>query len=156
MKVLKTMITIAIVLGIFYPQSNVKVLNNKKEIGNISKIEKNDMRIETTVVGIENDTMQTNQKSGKKTINCYNGNHLLWSVSVMGRFNYNGKTSFCVSSSVSTYTNHSAWKVTNKYAWNTENQAFASATGVRNLLGIPVQFITKKISLTCSPNGQLY
>lgn len=95
-------------------------------------------------------------KSGSKTVNVKDANNnTLWSLTVYGEFLYDGYTSSCSSSSISTNVNNSNWKITNSYASKTSNSALGHATGKQYTLGIVINTIEKNVSLTCSKNGTL-
>ena len=95
-------------------------------------------------------------KSGSKTVNVKDANNnTLWSLTVYGNFLYDGYTSSCTSSSISTSVNNSNWKITNAYASKTSNSALGYATGKQYTLGVVINTIEKSISLTCNKNGTL-
>ncbi len=80
-----------------------------------------------------------------------------WSVTVKGTFNYNGTTSSCTSSSVSTANYSSTWKLSNKKASKSGATASASVTAKQyHSNGTTVlKTINKTVNLTCDKNGRL-
>lgn len=74
------------------------------------------------------------EKSGRKT-NTYKSSSgkIIWSVTVKGSFTFNGKTSSCTSSSVTTSCPGAGWKITSSSANKSGATASASATA-KNIL----------------------
>lgn len=113
-------------------------------------------RFETIITEEPSSTFSASTKRGTKTVNMYNGNTILWSVSVTGTFTYGRGTSKATSSKVSTSVNDSAWKITNSTSSYSGNSAKATAVAKRYLIGIPLQTITKNVELRCDSSGNLY
>ena len=109
----------------------------------------------TEEIIIEEAQTKSSEKSGKKTVNYYNGSSLLWSVTVHGTFQYGNNTSKCISATVSTTINNSSWRVANKKAYKENNTAIAEAT-VQMQIGIyTIQTINRQVKLSCSNTGKL-
>ena len=94
-------------------------------------------------------------KTGRKTVNKYNGNSLLWSITVIGSFTYGNGTSRAIISSVSTSTYNSSWVIDNVRAWVSGNTAYGSARGRRFFGPLPINTVMGEVALTCSPTGLL-
>lgn len=151
MKIIKKLIIFSMIFYATFTTLNVKASANQNTIVTIEK--HNGYIVETTISEEINFT-RASQKSGTKTVNYYNGNTLLWSVSVRGTFNY-GQSSSCISSIVNAYSNDSNWKITNSSSWKSSNTAYASANGTRYFIGISMQTISRTVSLSCSSSGVL-
>lgn len=94
--------------------------------------------------------------SASKTTEYKNSSgNTLWYVKVTGSFTYDGSTSKCNSASISAGSYNSAWKVSDRSSSTSGNTAIATATGTRYRNSLPVQSITKSVSLSCSKNGAL-
>lgn len=95
-------------------------------------------------------------KSGTKTVNYRNAaGNIVWSVSVHGNFTYNGSTSSCTSSTVSTTCPSSVWRIISKSARKSGSVAIGEATAKLYSNGIPIQTLTREVRLTCSKSGTL-
>lgn len=151
-RILKIIILSLIVCMI--PFHNVKALENNTSY--IEEIFDDGSYIEITI-----DEGNTNTRSSitKKKTATYKGSSgiVYWSVTVQGTFNYNGKTSTCTSSSVSTANYSSVWKLSNKKASRSGAIASASVTAKQyHSNGTTVlQTINKTVKLTCDKNGNL-
>lgn len=93
--------------------------------------------------------------AGSKKVSYKHNDTVLWTVTVNGKFTYNGISATCTNSTVETTCPSSAWKITNKSSSKSANKAIASATGKNYLLGICIQTVSKTVTLTCSTNGKL-
>lgn len=94
----------------------------------------------------------------KKTASFKDSNgKVLWSVTVTGTFNYNGKTSTCTNSSVTTSNNSLTWKLSNAKASKSGNTANASVTAKQYHSDgkTVIRTINKTVKLTCDKNGKL-
>lgn len=114
--------------------------------------------IETTIT--ENSSpniFATNStKNGKKTSTYKNSDgKTLWSITVNGAFSYNGTSSKCTSSSITTTCPDTNWKLSNKSANKSDATAIATATAKRYVGSTCVQTITRSVRLTCSKTGTL-
>ena len=96
------------------------------------------------------------KKSGRKT-NTYKNNSgkIIWSVTVKGSYTFNGKTSSCTSSSVTTSCPGAGWKITSSSANKSGATASASATAKKYIDGKCINTITRTVKLTCSKSGKL-
>lgn len=74
----------------------------------------------------------------------------MWSISVTGTFSYNGSSCTCTKATVSTTKPSSMWSLSNKKASKSGNKAIASVTG-----HAPGVTVTRTVTLTCSPSGNL-
>lgn len=98
----------------------------------------------------------TSTKSGKKTSSHKDSSgKIFWTVTVNGTFSYNGTSSKCTSSTVSTTCPSSIWKLTNKSASKSGATATASAIAKRYTNNIITKTINRSVSLTCSKTGKL-
>lgn len=80
----------------------------------------------------------------------------LWSVTVKGTFTYNGSTSTCTSSSVSTKNYSTTWKLSNATSSKSGATASASVTAKQyHSNGTVLRTINKTVKLTCDKNGNL-
>lgn len=93
--------------------------------------------------------------SGSKKVSYKHDDTVLWTVTVKGKFTYNGNSATCTSSTVETTCPSSAWKISKKSSSKSANKAIASATGKNYLLGVCIQTVSKTVTLTCSANGKL-
>ena len=88
-----------------------------------------------------------------KTLGAYNSaGKELWTVTLKATFNYNGSTSYASASSVSTSVN-SSWLILSKHTKRALNTATGQATARLSIAGMPVQQVTKTVTLTCNKNG---
>lgn len=101
-------------------------------------------------------TRATNTKTAKKTSNFKNaGGTTLWSVTVTGTFTYNGSTSSCTKSEVSTKIYQSSWKISSSSSSKSGNKATAKATAKCYLDGTVISTNSKTVTLTCDKNRKL-
>ena len=164
MKLMKTKIyfcilsLLSLLFGPYYfvhaqtPQSSVQIISHE--------FLPDGTRLEIIIEEIEMVNMlynvsSLNSKTGKKTLNRYSGDTLLWSITVTGSFTYGNGTSKATTSSVSTTTHSSTWVVDNKKSWVSGNTAFASARGRLYFGPVVIKTIISEISLSCSPTGVL-
>lgn len=98
----------------------------------------------------------TQKKTGRKT-NTYKSSSgkIIWSVTVKGSFTFNGKTSSCTSSTVTTSCPGAGWKITNSSANKSGATASASATAKKYIDGKCINTIARTVKLTCSKSGNL-
>lgn len=110
--------------------------------------------IEVIDLNVMTRSIQT--KTAKKTGTYKNTNgQVLWSVTVTGTFTYNGSTSSCTKSTVSTSVVDNTWKIASSSSSKTGNKASAVATAKYYVGGTVVSTQTKTITLTCSQTGVL-
>lgn len=148
----KIKILLILILLVSFCSINIKATST--QITNVTISNENGFVVET-IITEDIDIARVNQKSGTKTVNYYNGNTLLWSVSVRGKFNFTGNSSSCISSNASGSSNHSDWKVSDLSAWSSGNTAYASGTGKKYYMGISTQTVKRTVSLKCSSTGIL-
>lgn len=80
----------------------------------------------------------------------------LWSITVNGKFTYNGKSATCTSSTYSKANYSTSWKLSNAKASKNGAAASASITAKQyHQNGSLQKTIDKTVKLTCSPNGSL-
>ena len=80
----------------------------------------------------------------------------MWTVTVIGTFEYDGSHSTCTTSSVSTTVSSSYWKISSKSATKSGSSATAKATGQRYNNGVVVETHTESVTLVCGSDGTLY
>ena len=99
----------------------------------------------------------TSTKSGKRTWSHKSSSgSTLCSVTVNGKISYNGTSSKCTSSTISTSCPSSSWKLSNKSASKSGATATASAVARKYKNGSVAQTLKPSVSLTCSKTGKLY
>lgn len=107
--------------------------------------------IVTTTENVQSSlTRTTQQKSGSKTYEYYQGSVCEWTFTIKGTFTFDGTTAKASSPSCSTSINVTGWTCTNKNATASGNSITGSATMKKS--GVP-KSIT--LTLTCSPTGTL-
>lgn len=139
----KILVSILLVLGLVF--------------SNMTSIYANSCYYEETIEIIEeNMTRSTSTKTAKKTGTYKNSSGAVqWSVTVTGTFSYNGSTSSCTKSTVSTEITNTSWKVSSSSASKSGNKATAHATMKCYLLGNVIDTVSKTVTLTCDQNGNL-
>ena len=133
-----------------------KPTNNPLKVIGETLNENSKYRFETIITEEKLSTFSVSTKSGTKTVNLYNGDTILWSISVTGTFTYGNGTSKATSAKVTTNVFSSAWKITDSSSSYSGNSAKATAVAKRYLLGIPLETITKNVELICDSSGNLY
>ena len=90
----------------------------------------------------------------EKQIKYYNANNeLQWTMKLFGTFTYNGVSATCTSATVSYTISESSWHYDSSTSSASGNTAYGTLTMVKKFLGIPVNTITKSLTITCDPNG---
>ena len=98
----------------------------------------------------------TSTKYGHKTATYKSSSgNTIWTITVSGIFTYNGKSSKCTKSTVTTTCVNSNWKITNKSSKKVDSTATASATATKYTNKVAVQTIKRAVSLSCSKSGKL-
>lgn len=82
-------------------------------------------------------------------------NEVLWSATLTGKFTYNGSSSSCTDSSISTTFNSSAWKLSSSSASKSGSTASGSATAKCYFVGVAVGSKTVSLTINCDKNGNL-
>ena len=101
-------------------------------------------------------TRTTNTKSGSKKATYYSASNVaLWNVTVSGKFSYTGSSAVCTSSTVTSESLNSAWKLSNKSSSKSRATASATATYKQYVNGIAKNTTSKTVTLTCSNKGVL-
>ena len=104
----------------------------------------------------ESITRTTSTKIAKKTGSYKNSSGtVLWSVTVTGTFSYNGSTSSCTKSVVSTHINNSRWSISKSSSSKSGNKATATAIAKCTSDGAVVSTVSKTVTLTCDKDGNL-
>lgn len=131
---------------------------------NASAFETNPTRVELengyyleTVITTNHTQARSSIRSGTKTATYKDINgKALWSITVNGKFTYNGKSVTCTNSTYSKANYSTSWKLSNAKA--SKNGATASAS-IRakqyHQNGSILKTIDKTVKLTCSPTGSL-
>jgi len=92
-----------------------------------------------------------------KTLTYKNGNgKIILTIKITGKFTWNGKTSKCLSSNVTTNTYSKNWKIENQYAKKYGSTAEAHVTAKLYQGSKVVQTVSKNVTLTCSKNGSFH
>lgn len=115
--------------------------------------------IETTIETVSSINLfaATSTKSGKKTsVHKGSSGEIYWSVTVNGNFSYNGSSSKCTSSTISTTCPSKLWKLSNKSSSKSGATATASVVAKRYTNVPTTKTIKRSVSLTCSKTGKLY
>ena len=99
-------------------------------------------------------TAKTTQTKSKTVYYKNAKGDVLWYVKVVGTFSYGNGSAKCTKATVVAESYRKAWKISNKSASKTGNKARATATGKRYFNGVPVDSITKTVTLKCSPTGE--
>lgn len=113
--------------------------------------------IETIIVS-DNAPTKATTRSGKKT-STFKGSDgtAMWSITVNGKFTYNGKSATCTSSIYSKADYSISWKLSNAKASKGGATASASVTAKQyHQNGSVLRTINRTVKLTCSPTGSLY
>ena len=101
-------------------------------------------------------TRATSTKTAKKAGSHKNASGtVLWSVTVTGTFTYNGTTSSCTKSVVSTSVSNFNWKISSSSSSKSGNKATATATAKCFYDGSMISTTSKTVTLTCDKNGNL-
>jgi hypothetical protein len=152
---IKLKIVILMLLLLYIPISNVNALENAQQNTYIEKTFDDGSYIEITIEYDDLYTRSTTTKSKTATYKSENGTSL-WSVTVKGTFTYDGSTSICTSSSVSTNNYSTSWKLSNAKSWKSGITANASVTAKQyHQDGTVLRTINKTVKLTCDKNGNL-
>lgn len=110
----------------------------------------------TTISYANSSDLRASTRTGSKTTTYKSSSgESLWSVTVTGSFSYTGTSSTCTSSSVSATAYSSSWKITNSSSSKSGNSAVATATATQYRSFIPIDSISKTVTLTCSSSGSL-
>lgn len=95
----------------------------------------------------------TKNTSATKTISQKTSSgSVLWSFKITASFTYNGTTSSCTSASYS-YTDSSAWSLSNMSISRSGNTATGKVTAREKFLGITIYTAERTLTLKCSASG---
>ena len=110
-----------------------------------------------TVITTNHTQTRSSIRSGTKTATYRDINgKALWSITVNGKFTYNGKSATCTSSTYSKANYSTSWKLSNAKASKNGAAASASITAKQyHQNGSLLKTIDKTVKLTCSPTGSL-
>lgn len=146
----KLLLGLTLVLMLILPTNNINALEENYNTTYYENGYYYEVEISVT------NSVARSAKEGSKTVYCKNSaGKILWSLTVKGRFTYNGSTSSCTSASVSTSVVDANWKITNKSSSKSGNTAKATATAIYYLNGNPLNSATKTVTLKCSASGKL-
>lgn len=157
MKKIVTILSVISVLILVVSGNSLTVNASNKNFHEVSRVveqTEDGYTIETVIIE-ELTTTRASTKTGTKKVSYYNGNRLLWSVSVTGTFTYDNSTAKATKSVVTTAVNDSNWKITSKSSSYSGNTAIAKAVGTRYASGISVQTVSREVKLSCSSSGGL-
>ena len=119
----------------------------------IEKYDNGDYAVITITIN-ENDNRGT--VSGSKTYTYKNSSNVaVWDYTINGTFTYNGTSSSCtsVSDEYSIHTSH--WYNDGHSCWRSGNTAHGNVTMKYILFDVVINTITKNLTLSCSPSGDL-
>ncbi len=95
-------------------------------------------------------------KTGTKTLKIENSNgDTIATFKLTASFRYSPSSVSCTSASYSTDISDSRWNFTDASAWKSGANAYGEFTIERKILGIPLDKISKTITLTCDNQGNL-
>lgn len=153
----KICITILLSISILYNHSFVTSATETSQLATISESFDDGSYIETTISESSDiSPFSTLTKTGRKTSKYKNSSGtVLWSITVIGSFSYNGTSAKCTSSSISSTCPSASWKLTNKSSYYSGATATAKATAKRYYAGECIQTLTRYVTLTCSKSGVL-
>lgn len=148
---MKKIITLLSILSTILLLSKPVLAFNNKEI-----IYLNDGYYLETIIEEIYTGKASQQKTAKKTGNYKNSKGtIIFTVTVTGTFTYNGSTSSCTKSTVSSESKNSNWKISSKNSSKFGNKAIADATAKRYIDGKAVETQSCSVSLSCSATGNL-
>lgn len=102
------------------------------------------------------ETRANTTKTASKTLKIKNkADKVIWQVKVTGTFSYNGKTSTCQKSNVTTKVYSSDWKILSQSSSKNKNTATATAKAGLYRNGILKDTLTKNVSITCDKNENM-
>lgn len=107
--------------------------------------------VDDTVSGDSGIMSTAKTRTGSKKTSYKNkSGDVLWYVKVTGKFTYNGSTSKCTSASATAASNSSSWKIIDKSASRSGNEAIGKATAKEQSTSL-----TRTVTLSCSKTGKL-
>lgn len=137
------------------PISNVNALESIQQNTYIEERFEDGSYIEISIDYGNSNARTTTTKSKTATYKGADGT-ALWSITVKGTFNYNGSSSTCTNSSVSTKNYSTSWKLSNATSSKSGSTASASVTAKQyHQDGTILRTINKTVKLTCDKNGNL-
>lgn len=112
-------------------------------------------RIETVIREVP--VRASNARVYSKESNCYDEDgNLDWTITLNATFTYDGVTAKAPSASVSVTIHDSDWEVVSKYASTSGAVAKADVTLSRSALGVVVEKPSYTVTLSCTPDGNIY
>lgn len=136
--------------------SNVSALNLSYTRTFIEEKYDDGSYLETTIIS-DSINSKSSTRSGKKT-STFKGSDgtAMWSITVNGKFSYNGKSATCTSSTYEKADYSISWRLSNARASKSGATASASVTAKQyHQNGSVLKTINKTVKLTCSPTGDL-
>lgn len=100
-------------------------------------------------------TTKSTKSGSKKSTYKDSSGRIIWTITVNGSFSYNGSSSTCTASSISTTCPNTNWKLVNKSARKSGSSAIASATAKKYVGSTCIKNIDRTVRLTCSRTGTL-
>ncbi len=154
MKKIRKVFFLIIILSLFINRP-LAVMANPSNTSNVTKQFLDDGSY--FEISIEyNDNQRSSIKNASKTLTYKNSSgKALWYAKVIANFYYDGTTSSCTSSSVSSGTYVDGWKILSSSSSRTGNTASATVTAGIYYVGVLVDTITVKVLLSCDKNGNL-
>ncbi len=80
---------------------------------------------------------------------------LLWSVHLTGEFTYNGKSSICTGSNITSKIYDPDWELLSSSHSERDNTATGSFVVKQYKLGVPLKEIERTLTLTCDKDGNI-
>lgn len=98
----------------------------------------------------------SSKKSARKTYTYKSSSgKILWTITVIGTFTYNGSSSSCIKASVSTTCPAITFKLASKTATKHNATAIATASFKQYNDSVYLKTVTRSVSLTCDKDGKL-
>lgn len=109
-----------------------------------------------SVITTDGNALSRSSKTSSKTTTYYNADdEAMWYAKVTGTFSYNNSTSSCTSATASAGSYHDLWKISDKSASRSGNTAKATVTAKHYYLMVPIDTVTKTVTLSCDKYGNL-
>lgn len=103
------------------------------------------------------ETRAASTKVASRACEYYNSNDIKqWKLTLTAKFTYNGIVANCTSASCYVTIYDSAWTEKSSYATYSSNYARATTTMAHKYLGVTTQEINRSVTLTCTPDGNIY
>ena len=117
-----------------------------------------DLYIETIIIIHENNTTRsTTTVSASKVSNIKNNDgDILTSFKLTGTFLYTHTSSWCSNASCTTTIYDDTWKFTSTSATKSGISAIGSYTAAHYVLGVPIDSVSRNLSISCDAHGNVY